>query len=175
MKFMVIGLPRSGTTWAANWLSTDDCLVQHDPLYYRHYSEWPANYQAVSCTGIWRWPEWVNAQKCPKIILHRPESEVLASLARLGAGDAIRPGEGGERMSWIVGAHHFWWKNMWDSQVRARQIWKICHPDKPFDRARWKAHVEMNVQPALQHIKPDRAATQRLVDEVFDMAKRRTK
>ena len=29
---MVIGLPRSRTTWMANWLTTTDTLCLHDPL-----------------------------------------------------------------------------------------------------------------------------------------------
>lgn len=171
MKFMIIGLPRSGTTWAANWLSTDDCLVQHDPLYRAHYTDWDAKFQAVSCTGIWRWPEWVNAQPCPKIILHRPEAEIMSSLSVLGVGDAVGLGEA-RRLSDLRGSHHAWTR-LWDSPVRARRIWKICHPDKPFDHARWLHYREMNIQPQLSRIRPDREATQRLVDEVFDIARKR--
>lgn len=170
LKFMVIGLPRSGTTWAANWLSTDDCLVQHDPLYRAHYTDWGAKFQAVSCTGIWRWPEWVNAQPCPKIILRRGEHAVRKSLLRLGAPDAIGPGDE-SRLNKVRGSHHAWTR-LWEADYAA-YIWSLCHPDKPFNLARWQAHVEMNVQPALQHIHPDREATQRLVDEVFDMARKR--
>lgn len=171
MKFMIIGLPRSGTTWAANWLSTDDCLVQHDPLYRAHYTAWDAKFQAVSCTGIWRWPEWVNAQKCPKIILHRPEAEIMSSLEKLGISDAIQPGDA-KKLEDIAG-FHVHWSHMTTSWPEACRAWDFVRRDPEFNLARWQAHVEMNVQPALQHIRPDRAATARLVDEVFDMAKRR--
>lgn len=171
MKFMVIGLPRSGTTWAANWLSTDDCLVQHDPLYRAHYTDWGAKFQAVSCTGIWRWPEWVNAQPCPKIILHRPEAEIMSSLDKLGISDAIQPGDA-DRL-WAIKGHHCDKKNLMTDGLSAHLAWAAVRPDVPFNGNRWQAHTEMNIQPQLNRIRPDRAATERLVDEVFDMARNR--
>lgn len=171
LKFMVIGLPRSGTTWAANWLSTDDCLVTHDPLYRAHYSEWNEKFQAVSCTGIWRWPEWVNAQPCPKLILHRPEDEIFASLGQLGLADAIQPGDSDKL--YLINGHHVDMKSLMEHGLAAHRAWRHLRPDVPFNGDRWQHYAEMNVQPQCQRIMPDHTTTQRLVDELFDMAKNR--
>ena len=95
IDFMVLGLPRSGTTWAANWLTTDTTYCLHDPLYKVHYSEWDSNTDyfptnvrkvGVSCTGIWRWPDWVNRHPARKVILTRDIGEVQMEMDRLGLG-----------------------------------------------------------------------------------------
>ena len=86
---MVLGGPRSGTTWAANWLTTDTTFCLHDPLLEytvrqlnnRHI---PNRRLGISCTASILFPEWVNAQKCPKIFLYRDIEEINQSLARLG-------------------------------------------------------------------------------------------
>jgi hypothetical protein len=38
----------------------------------------------VSCTGLYNFPEWVNAHPAKKVILHRSPIEVNSSLERLG-------------------------------------------------------------------------------------------
>lgn len=87
LRFMVLGAPRSGTAWAANWLSGLR-LCLHDPLWDHHYSELDSLPHAwgVSCTGLPYFHEWVNAHPCPKVILHRPRAEIDQALAseRLG-------------------------------------------------------------------------------------------
>ena len=46
IDFMVIGLPRTGTTWASNWLTTDSTQCYHDPLYHTHYEDWDEKFSA---------------------------------------------------------------------------------------------------------------------------------
>lgn len=160
---MVIGLPRSGTTWAANFLSTDDCLVVHDPLNHTHYSDWGA-FDAVSCTGIWRWPAWVNAQQCPKIILERDEAEVMSALERAGAGGIIQAGDS-RRLHAIGGGYHMHWRRLFDPAF-AKLIWSLAHPGRPFPALRHRELCNMNVQPKLGDIRPDRDVMRRLISEL---------
>jgi hypothetical protein len=86
LKFMVIGAPRSGTAWAANWLSAEGRLCLHDPLWDHHYDDLDdlPHVQGIACTGIAYFPEWVNAHKCPKVILHRDKADIDCSLAQMG-------------------------------------------------------------------------------------------
>jgi hypothetical protein len=88
VEFMLIAAPRSGTTWAANWLTTDTTLCLHDPLFTHHYRDLDSltskKRLGVSCTGLYNFPEWVNAHPAKKVILHRSPIEVNSSLERLG-------------------------------------------------------------------------------------------
>lgn len=89
IDFMVIGLPRSCTTWAANFFTTDKSICLHDPLYQHHYNDldklkFPGKKLGVSCTGLWRFPQYLNSHPAPKIILRRPLTEVNGSMADIG-------------------------------------------------------------------------------------------
>ena len=87
---MVFAGPRSGTTWAANWLTTDTTLCLHDPMleFTRHDLNkltLPDNRRlGISCTSALYHPEWVMTQKCPKVFLYRDVAEINLSLRALG-------------------------------------------------------------------------------------------
>lgn len=112
LDFMIIGLPRSATTWAANWLCTDRTHCVHDPLDRLHYSEWdeklskPGKLSGVSCTSIWRFPDFLASHPARKLILHRDLGEVNKSLALIGMpaidADSIK------RLRAIDGWHLHW-------------------------------------------------------------------
>lgn len=89
LRFMVLAAPRSGTAWAANWLTCGTTLCLHDPLWdidYRQLDQLAATHGdlGVACTGLGLMPEWVNAHPAPKVILHRSAHEVAASLRAIG-------------------------------------------------------------------------------------------
>jgi hypothetical protein len=89
IEFMVLGLPRSGTTWAANWLTTDQSLCLHDPLNEYHYNdidkiESYGRRLGVACTGLYLWTDWLNKHPARKVILHRPVGEIKYSLREHG-------------------------------------------------------------------------------------------
>lgn len=92
IAFMVIAAPRSGTAWAANWLTTDTTLCIHEPLtrWSQEQLDGIASTKTlgIACTVLARSPDFVNAHPARKVILHRPEREVRASMANLRiAGD----------------------------------------------------------------------------------------
>ena len=75
MDFIVTGLPRSGTTWVANWLTTDTTLCIHDPLYKYHLEDLD-NIETnkklgISCTAIWRAPEFFVAFYASKLLCRK--------------------------------------------------------------------------------------------------------
>jgi len=153
---MVIGLPRSGTTWAANWLTYAGELCAHDPLYHHHYEEWATHpgFTSVSCSGIWDWPEFVAAQTCPILVLHRPMGEIRASLLRFDKVDK------GQWLGWdaedklraIDGPNvtHAMWSDMFDT-VAAAKLWRKLQMPSQFDVRRHQQLARMNVQPAEMH------------------------
>ncbi len=151
LKRMVIGLPRSGTTWAANWLSCGTELTVHDPLYHTHYSQWKRHpdFTGVSCTGIRNWPEFVRAQTCPILILHRPQAEVEASMR------AFSP----EYSEWLApdaesclldlerpGVMVVNWRDLFHPFAASR-IWRRLHMPSPFSEQRHRELVGMRIQP----------------------------
>jgi hypothetical protein len=83
---MVLGAPRSGTAWAANWLSIPGHMCVHDPLWDHPLEALDAlpHVWGIACTAIGWFPDWVNAHPCPKVILHRPKGEIDCALAQIG-------------------------------------------------------------------------------------------
>lgn len=164
IRFMVIAAPRSGTTWAANWLTTDRTLCYHDPLYRWHYSELDAIESAkrlgVSCTGLACFPDWVNAHPARKVILHRPENEVRQELVELGL-PWMPDGFYRAQLDKIKGQHHQWT----DIFERPREIYEYLL-ELPFDEERHAILREISMQPNFEQLKVDPAVTRRLVDEV---------
>lgn len=148
---MVIGLPRSGTTWAANWLTAPGEVMVHDPLYYAHYSAWAHKYDAVSCTGIWRWPEFVRQQECPILVLHRPFNDIKASLAEFDEedhGDWLIPAN--EDALWALEAPNLWhvdWYDLFDPKA-AQKAWHHMRMPLPFSYRRHAELVRMKIEPA---------------------------
>lgn len=166
VSFMVIGLPRSGTTWAANWLTTNASLCFHDPLWHTHYRDWdqlgsPARLVGVSCTGIWRWPEWVNRHPARKLVLRRDIAEVQDSLGRLGVSLESHASRQLDRVQGM--ACH--WTELFDP-VRAEQIWRHLLVNLPFDAARHRALMEYRIEPRLEAIQPDLLLTRQLMQEL---------
>jgi hypothetical protein len=86
LRFMVLGAPRSGTAWVANWLSIPGRVCLHDPLWDHHYPELDnlPHVWGIACTALAYLPEWVNAHQCPKVILHRSKAEIDCALAQFG-------------------------------------------------------------------------------------------
>lgn len=173
--FMIIGLPRSATTWAANWLTSGDVFCMHDPLYKVHYSKWDTDrahfphtmdYRSigVSCTGIWRWPDWCNAQDVPKIVVMREIEAIQQDLDRMGLPSLTR--EDIETFHKVEGKRVYY-RDLFDPGC-ASEIWE--HLVGPGYCAHRHAQlVEFNVQPNFLEVKPDPKVTRQLYDELSRM------
>lgn len=150
VAFMVIGLPRSGTSWAANWLTTSSTHCVHDPLRLASREAWSglaqtAKVSGVACTVGWHWPEWLNAQAARKLVLHRDLDEVGASLARLGyPAPAARLAA---RLDAVRGLHVSW-RDLFDPE-KATAIWAHLI-GTPFDAVRHAALCDMRVEPRFE-------------------------
>lgn len=163
IQFMILAAPRSATTWASNWLTTDTTLCLHDPLWQWSRDELDGLQSprrlGVACTGLALFPEWVNAHPARKVILHRDLNEVDESLKRIGMTACGEQWEG--VLDRIKGVHLPWS----DLFARPQYIYEYLL-DIPFDAERWTALREMNVQPHYESITVNRAATARLMAEL---------
>jgi len=150
MKRMVIGLPRSLTTWAANWLTHDGEVCVHDPLYFKHYSEWDQTYDAVSCTGIYDWPEFIVGLKCPVLVLHRPIGHIKASLKKFDQRN------GGDWLAWDadqklldIRGPNIRHCRAYDllAPAPASQMWRFLEMPSQFDVVRHDQLRRMRIEP----------------------------
>jgi hypothetical protein len=152
VAFRVYGLPRSGTTWASNWLTTDHSLCWHDPCesaYPGDIERWAARQPrlpGISCTGSWHYRDW--APEVPTICLDRPYAEILASLERLGL-----PGfsEGVYSLFQALPFPRYTLADMLNPVI-AKEIWTRLLPSVPFDQERHWELAKMNVQPSSNEI-----------------------
>jgi hypothetical protein len=163
IEFMVLAAPRSGTTWAANWLTTDTTLCLHDPLLKWTRSELAhlssPRRLGVACTGMALFPDWVNDHPARKVILHRPLEEIDQSLVNIGMTPVSKHWEG--VLDQIHGVH-LDWRELF---LRPQAIYEYLL-DLPFDPERWALLREINVQTHFEGLTLQSHATERLMAEL---------
>lgn len=143
--FIVLGLPRSGTTWLANFLTTDRSLCLHDP-FNELPEHWPLDGRrwGISCTGAYMLTGWLKRQQCPVAVIERDPTECAASLrvAGYGSGDV----SGLLPCFMAAKGRRFRFADLW-TETGARSLWEHVLPGLPFDGIRYRLLAEMNVQP----------------------------
>lgn len=168
---MVTGLPRSATTWAATWLDAERTTCVHDPLYRWHYEDWDealgdaGRIAGASCTGIWRWPGWLNAHPARVLVLRRPLAEVNASMAAIGLPALSRADEAA--LDLVEGLHvpH---ADLFDPD-RAERIWGyLTGGAAPFDPARHGRLARVMMEPDMPRVlaEADPRLNRRLAEEL---------
>lgn len=168
LEFMVIGLPRSGTTWAANWLMTGQTFCVHDPLWRHHYSDLDDAVVAraggrkagISCSGVWMWLDWVNAHPARKVIVHRDLADIRKSLDIVGMSHAM-PDEDAPRYLKRIEGQHIHYDDLFKIDS-AEAIWSFLTDGLPFDRER---HIELTqtaVQPKFDVLQKNERVLKRL-------------
>lgn len=144
IDFIVMGLPRSGTTWLANWLTTDRSLCLHDP-FNDLPEDWPRDSRrfGISCTGAYLMPAWLAEQDCPVAVIERPRAECEASAGSIGLGCDME-----SHQSALSRAPGFRvaFEALWDEN-KAKGLWGYLLPELPFDSIRYRLLRSMNVQP----------------------------
>lgn len=159
IEFMVIGLPRSGTAWASNWLTTDKTHCLHDPLALHHHSELDGLVSnkrlGVACTGLWAHADWLNAHPAKKVILHRPIEAINRSLEALG----VDPYQA-YTLDHIQGLHvdH---EALWSDP---ETIWQHL-TGLPMDWERHKLLASLNVQVGFDRTPADPAIVKRYMEQ----------
>lgn len=167
IDFMVLGGPRSATTWIANLLTTDYTLCMHDPLleYTRAYLdqvEIPGKKLGISCTSALLFPEWLGAHPAKKIILWREPREINVALERLGL-TPIDPYKHADRIKLLPTVRVYHWEQVFYGQVASQ----ICrYFGVPFCPHRHNELRAMNIQPQLNRLPLGREAVRELSERV---------
>jgi hypothetical protein len=88
IEFMVLSAPRSGSTWASNWLTTERTLCLHDPVLEHAPEDFDSiacdRRLGISCTATPLLPDFVNRHRARKLIVHRDIADINRSLEHCG-------------------------------------------------------------------------------------------
>lgn len=175
LDFIIVALPRSGTTWAANWLTTGESYCVHDPMWETHYDDLDRTVRrkagdrplaGISCTGLWRWAEWINAHPARKLVLRRDTAEIDKSLAALGL--PTLPPEAKPALDSIL-APSADYRELFDP-VKAERLWNYLTGRQPFDQARHAELCKMRIEPKFDRLTVDSTTARRLLAEVSRIA-----
>lgn len=153
LDFIVLGLPRSGTTWLANLLTTQQSLCLHDPFAHLLPEQIKGDGRrlGVSCTGLCLMPSLLASQRCPVVVIERDVADCDASLAEIGLGSAAPIKPHLDR----VQAKRFAFSDLWD-EYQARRLWIYLLPGIPWDGPRYRLLRDMRVEPKdPHHFNPD--------------------
>ena len=153
-RFALLGLPRSGTTWAANWLTAGAAICLHDPVADTPPGDIPAldlgRPWGLSCSSLWLWEDVVRdlAARCPVVIVERDPAESNAELQAMGL--PALPGWMHEVFARVPGLR-VPFSDLWSEEGAAR-IWQHLRPAEEFDAARWRMLRDMRVTPILERV-----------------------
>ena len=164
---MLLAAPRSGTTWAANWLTTDTTLCLHDPLWTHHYTDLDnirsGKMLGVACTGLYMFPDFVNSHPARKVILHRDEKEINESLKAIGLPELSNI----EKDLYKINGVHLNWKVIFDEP---KAMYEYLTGLK-FDTERHEFLKEIEMQPNFEGLKIGKEVTLRLINEIKEIEK----
>ena len=169
LDFLVLSLPRSGSTWCTNWLNTDTTYCLHDPLSYRTLTELenlhiPGKQVGAACTFLWMYPHWCYQHAKRIIILDRLVDQVQASLKHIGM-EAL-PEAMIEKFKAMPG-HRVPYNHLFEVDD-ARAIWEHLHIHSPFDKERHKLLCEMTINPNFAQWRPDKKIIQDLLQHLSE-------
>lgn len=139
IDFLVLGLPRSATTWLSVWLTTERSLCLHEPFANGLPESWPRDARrfGISCTGAYLFPRWLAQHAGPVAVIERDPAACDRSLP--GAA-ALAPALAS------VDGRRFAFDALW-CEDSARDLWAFLLPAVPFDALRYRQLREIQIQP----------------------------
>ncbi len=168
IEFMVIAAPRSGTTWAANWLTTDTTLCIHDPLWEHQWDGLDKieskKTLGISCTALALIRGYANRHKARKVILHRDTDEIDSSLLEIGLPQLGQEWNGA--LDSIEGYHCEWQDIFYNPRPIYEHLLQL-----PFDSERHAELMKIRMQPAFEKLTVNRAAVNGLIRKMKEAAK----
>lgn len=167
IDFMVLAAPRSGTTWAANWLTTNTTLCIHDPLLRMRRNQLDdietTKLLGISDTSLYQFPEFLAAHSARKVVLHRDINEVNDSLEALG----VLPihVENSQCQLDNIKAMHVSWTDMFYPDTAA-PIYEYL-TQQPFDIERHYELTKMQIQPEFALVPYNKSVVRELFAELY--------
>lgn len=147
IDFMIVGLPRSGTAWLANWFTTERSICWHEPLWTRPLAE----LDEMKGAGLFGIADTLlammdvgalNQHPAKKLIVHRELDEVNKSLVKAGLPGAMR-----DEHKWTldeIGGYHIAFHDLWTvEKFKPAAEWLL---PIPFDTARYSLLRDLRVE-----------------------------
>lgn len=165
LDFLLLALPRSGTTWAANWLTTEHSICWHDPV--QKMSPYQADeritkktYRGIACTASWMWSNWLRGHPGRILLLDRSTEEVNVELVQLGLPTMLH--------MLVREFRELPYRRM---DYRAlfedpEAIWRYLLPELPFDEERHEELTKMLIQPLPRALIPDASRVNQACEEL---------
>jgi hypothetical protein len=167
ISFMVLSAPRSGSTWASNWLTTGGQVCLHDPVLdiaVEHLDNLPyIRRYGLACTALPLLTDWCNSHPAPKVILHRELEDVNASLERIGL--SALPAKHWDGLLDRLAGCHVYYRDLFRPPT-ARAIWEHLCPWEPFDPTRHSFLSAMHIDPHFPRVRVNHDRTREFRDHL---------
>lgn len=143
IDFAVFALPRSGTAWLANWLTTDRSLCLHDPFAVSMPEHWESKGRfGIACTGSYLFPKWLHTLDCPVAVIERDPLECNASLRANGLPENVMHLK---RALDATDGRRWRFADLWNED-KARELWAFLLPAVKFDAQRYRLLRSLHVE-----------------------------
>lgn len=143
IDFAVFALPRSGTAWLANWLTTDRSLCLHDPFAVSMPEHWESKgCFGIACTGSYLFPKWLHTLDCPVAVIERDPLECNASLRANGLPENVMHLK---RALDATDGRRWRFADLWNED-KARELWAFLLPAVKFDAQRYRLLRSLHVE-----------------------------
>lgn len=167
LDFLVLGFPRSGTTWLANWLTTEHSLCFHEPFTYSTIEDVLAYHHPMKRVGVADTGLWYRPDICVEIarriaVIHRPRSAINHSLTQIGMPEI----DFDEAHLWALPGLHFQFEQIFDTD-EAERLHDHLLPGMAYDRERHALLKEMIVNPNLETVRMDATKARAFLARVF--------
>ena len=156
--FYITGLPRSGTAWLANYLTTDKSICVHEASTYANDEGWSVNHYldtleypiaGTADSAIWNSIHEIDG---PLLFVNRPLDQVIKSIRN---AQFVEPGYEAvvatnannklNEFRKINEGMEVDFKDLFDIN-KLEELWKYLIPEIPFNNYRTEMLLNLNVQ-----------------------------
>ena len=145
IDFMVLALPRSGTAWVANLLTTDTSLCIHEAFMDHSINDLDnLSYDGmlgIAETSAFTKVDEINQHSAKKLVIERPLNEVNESIAKLGF--KAMPSYSDDLMIQLKG-YRIAFKDLFNYDIMAEAYYYLLR--KELNQERHKMLCQMNIQ-----------------------------
>jgi len=145
IDFMVLALPRSGTAWAANLLTTDTSLCIHEAFIDHSINDLDIRpydgMLGIAETSAFIRVDELNLHSAKKLIIDRPFDEINKSIAELGF--KAMPSYSADLMIQLKG-YRIAFKDLFNYDIMAEAYYYLLR--KELNQERHRMLCQMNIQ-----------------------------
>jgi hypothetical protein len=145
LDFMVLALPRSGTAWVANLLTTDTSLCIHEAFMDNSINDLDTrSYDGmlgIAETSAFTKVDEINQHSAKKLVIERPFNEVNESIAKLGF--KAMPSYSDDLMIQLKG-YRIAFKDLFNYDIMAEAYYYLLR--KELNQERHRMLCQMNIE-----------------------------